>query len=79
MHFDEDGRISETHPTVGHLLAGLQKRVNPVKTADSWTTPISCGDLGMGELLDRMPAGLLQTVGETGWRLSHAVLVIAHP
>lgn len=30
-----------------------------------------CRDLGLGDLLDRMPAGILQVVGETGWRLSH--------
>ena len=28
-------------------------------------------ELGLGELLERMPAGLLQMVGETGWQLSH--------
>ena len=30
-----------------------------------------CRELGLGELLDRMPAGLLQMVGESGWQLSH--------
>ena len=30
-----------------------------------------CEELGLGELLARMPSGLLQTVGETGWQLSH--------
>ncbi len=30
-----------------------------------------CRALGLGELLDRMPAGLLQMVGESGWQLSH--------
>jgi ATP-binding cassette subfamily B protein len=30
-----------------------------------------CRDLGLGDLLDRMPAGLMQMVGETGWQLSH--------
>ena len=30
-----------------------------------------CRRLGMGDLLDRMPAGLFQPVGETGWQLSH--------
>ena len=29
-----------------------------------------CGDLELGPLLERMPAGLGQHVGETGWRLS---------
>lgn len=30
-----------------------------------------CRALGLGDLLDRMPAGLSQMVGETGWQLSH--------
>ncbi len=30
-----------------------------------------CVELGLGDLLGRMPAGLLQMVGETGWQLSH--------
>jgi ATP-binding cassette subfamily B protein len=30
-----------------------------------------CRQLGLGELLERMPGGLLQLVGETGWQLSH--------
>ncbi len=30
-----------------------------------------CGELGLGPLLDRMPAGMQQNVGETGWQLSH--------
>jgi ATP-binding cassette subfamily B protein len=30
-----------------------------------------CRELGLGELVDRMPSGLRQLVGETGWQLSH--------
>ena len=30
-----------------------------------------CEELGLGELLRRMPAGINQRVGETGWQLSH--------
>jgi ATP-binding cassette subfamily B protein len=30
-----------------------------------------CQELGLGELVNRMPAGLLQMIGETGWQLSH--------
>ncbi|WP_444925972.1 ATP-binding cassette domain-containing protein [Microbulbifer sp. TRSA002] len=30
-----------------------------------------CDELGLSPLLQRMPAGMLQTVGEMGWRLSH--------
>jgi ATP-binding cassette, subfamily B, bacterial len=30
-----------------------------------------CRELGLGELLERMPGGMMQMVGETGWQLSH--------
>lgn len=30
-----------------------------------------CREVGLGPLLDRMPSGLRQIVGETGWQLSH--------
>ncbi len=30
-----------------------------------------CRELGLGPLIERMPAGLLQQVGESGWQLSH--------
>ncbi|GAB6142167.1 hypothetical protein JCM14076_28960 [Methylosoma difficile] len=30
-----------------------------------------CQELGLGELLERMPSGMMQMVGETGWQLSH--------
>lgn len=30
-----------------------------------------CHELGLGDLLGRMPAGLQQQIGETGWQLSH--------
>ena len=30
-----------------------------------------CEELGLGPLLKRMPAGMYQMVGETGWQLSH--------
>lgn len=30
-----------------------------------------CYTLGLGELLERMPGGLWQMIGENGWRLSH--------
>jgi len=30
-----------------------------------------CRELGLGPLLDQMPGGLMQIVGETGWQLSH--------
>ena len=30
-----------------------------------------CEELGLGPLLERMPSGMMQMVGETGWQLSH--------
>ncbi len=30
-----------------------------------------CEELGLGELVSRMPAGLDELIGETGWQLSH--------
>jgi ATP-binding cassette subfamily B protein len=30
-----------------------------------------CHELGLGPLLERMPAGMMQMVGESGWQLSH--------
>jgi ATP-binding cassette subfamily B protein len=30
-----------------------------------------CAELGLGPLLERMPSGMMQMVGETGWQLSH--------
>jgi ATP-binding cassette subfamily B protein len=30
-----------------------------------------CEELGLGPLLARMPGGLFEPVGETGWQLSH--------
>ena len=43
----------------------------PPRPEDFAEADALCRELGLGELLDRMPAGLLQMVGETGWRLSH--------
>jgi len=43
----------------------------PGSPADFGEAEAVCRELGLGELLDRMPGGMLQIVGETGWRLSH--------
>ena len=60
-----------------HVLTGsfafnvLMGRVWPAEEADLAEVDAICRELGLGELLERMPAGLLQMVGETGWQLSH--------
>ena len=60
-----------------HVLTGtfafnlLMGRRWPATNADFEEAEGLCRELGLGPLLDRMPAGLLQMVGETGWQLSH--------
>jgi ABC-type transport system involved in cytochrome bd biosynthesis fused ATPase/permease subunit len=60
-----------------HVLTGtfafnlLMGRRWPPQPGDMEEAEALCGALGLGDLLGRMPAGLLQIVGETGWQLSH--------
>ncbi len=49
----------------------LMGREWPAGPADLAEAEEVCRELGLGEVLDRMPAGLLQLVGESGWQLSH--------
>lgn len=64
--FHENHVLTET--LAFNLLMG---RRWPPEPGDMREAEAVCRDLGLGPLLDRMPAGLLQVVGETGWRLSH--------
>ncbi len=43
----------------------------PPKIGDMARAREICEELGLGPLLDSMPGGLLQMVGEIGWQLSH--------
>lgn len=55
--------------TVGfNLLMGKQW---PAPTEDIAEANALCKELGLGPLIERMPGGLNQYVGETGWQLSH--------
>lgn len=60
-----------------HVLTGtfafnlLMGRRWPATEADLREAYDLCQALGLGPLLERMPAGLNQVVGETGWQLSH--------
>jgi ATP-binding cassette subfamily B protein len=60
-----------------HVLLGtfafnvLLGRGWPPRLADLAEAEQVCRALGLGPLLDRMPAGMHQMVGETGWQLSH--------
>jgi ATP-binding cassette subfamily B protein len=51
-----------------NLLMGRYKSPTEEDFAEAETV---CRELGLGELIDRMPKGLNQIVGEQGWRLSH--------
>jgi ATP-binding cassette subfamily B protein len=64
--FHENHVLAETFAF--NLLMG---RRWPAPPHDLQETEAVCRGLGLGDLLDRMPAGLLQMVGETGWQLSH--------
>jgi len=54
-------------PVAFNLLMGRRWPASDEDLADAVAV---CAELGLGPLLERMPAGLGQTVGETGWRLS---------
>ena len=43
----------------------------PPKPGDLEEAETICRELGLGEVLDRMPSGFQQMVGESGWQLSH--------
>jgi ATP-binding cassette subfamily B protein len=60
-----------------HVLSGtlaynlLMGRGWPAEPADLAEAERICHELGLAPLLERMPAGIMQLVGETGWQLSH--------
>ena len=49
----------------------LMGRRWPPTDADLEEAEVIARELGLGNVLDRMPAGLMQLVGEGGWQLSH--------
>ncbi|MDF0676346.1 MAG: ABC transporter ATP-binding protein [Nitrospira sp.] len=57
-----------TGPFAFNLLMG---RRWPPTVEDMAEAKQLCDELGLGDLLSRMPSGLMQIVGETGWQLSH--------
>jgi ABC-type bacteriocin/lantibiotic exporter with double-glycine peptidase domain len=48
----------------------LMGRRWPAQHGDLVEAEQICRELGLGDLLDRLPGGLHEMVGETGWRLS---------
>jgi len=65
-------QFHENHVLTGtfafNLLMGRRWPPTPTDLADAEAL---CRELGLGPLLDRMPAGLQQLIGESGWQLSH--------
>lgn len=65
-------QFHENHILSGSLLFNLcLGRRWPATSGDREAATSVCEALGLGPLLERMPAGLEQVVGETGWQLSH--------
>jgi ATP-binding cassette, subfamily B, bacterial len=64
--FHENHVLTETFAF--NLLMG---RRWPPALEDMAEAETICRELGLDDLLARMPAGLLQMVGDSGWQLSH--------
>jgi ATP-binding cassette subfamily B protein len=65
-------QFHENHILTGTLAFNLlMGRRWPAQPEDVELAGKVCRELGLGSLLDRMPAGLFQQVGETGWQLSY--------
>ena len=54
-------------PLQFNLLMGRHWPLAPGDAEQAWDV---CQELGLGPLLDRMPAGIMEMVGDTGWQLS---------
>jgi ATP-binding cassette subfamily B protein len=68
----EAPQFHENHILSGSLAFNLLMGRNWPPTAEDLALAQElCVELGLGGLLSRMPGGLMQHVGETGWQLSH--------
>lgn len=65
-------QFHENHVLTGTLAFNLLMGRNGwVTEKDHQEAESICRELGLGPLLEKMPAGMLQMVGESGWQLSH--------
>lgn len=71
MAASSGGGTAVSRKSHSHGDSGFQSADGPPRPEDLAEAETICRELGLGDLLDRMPAGLLQTVGETGWQLSY--------
>jgi ATP-binding cassette subfamily B protein len=68
----EAPQFHENHILSGTLAFNLLMGRNwPPTEAELDEAKALCVELGLGDLIDRMPSGMMQMVGETGWQLSH--------
>lgn len=62
----------ENHLLSAPLLFNIAMARNwPLRAGDEESIDEICRELGLGDLIERMPAGLQQMVGDSGWQLSH--------
>ena len=60
-----------TGPLLFNLLMGRPAPQTPADALRAEREAVDvCREMGLGNLLDRMPGGVMQLVGETGWQLS---------
>jgi ABC-type bacteriocin/lantibiotic exporter with double-glycine peptidase domain len=65
-------QFHENHIFVGTFAFNLlMGRRWPAREDDLEDAQQICRELGLGRLVERMPSGLQQMLGETGWQLSH--------
>jgi len=65
-------QFHQNHLLIGPLAFNLMLgRQWPPTQEDVEVAYAVCQELGLGPLLEEMPAGLWQMVGQTGWQLSH--------
>jgi ATP-binding cassette, subfamily B, bacterial len=65
-------QFHDNHVLMGSMAYNLlMGRTWPPAPADLGEAESVCRALGLGPLLERMPGGIFQMVGETGWQLSH--------
>ncbi len=65
-------QFQENHVFSGYFLFNLLMGRNwPTMSGDTADAVKICTELGLDGLLQQMPGGVMQIVGETGWQLSH--------
>jgi ATP-binding cassette subfamily B protein len=65
-------QFHENHMITGPLAFNLlMSRRGAIGDGDIAEAQSLCEELGLGDLLNTMPSGIMQIVGESGWQLSH--------